>query len=331
MTRALSLSANYERQNYRDSGIGSTYFVGATYSINRQLNLNVNASRSFGTTLLGRVDSIFATLTFTGDRNTSVAASYQNVAGQSSPVISVQHPAPLGNGVGYSATASGGPVRSLTGQVIANAPFGQYTFDYGTATGSTFSTGLTLAGSLVTMGHGVLFARPILDGFALVETSGANPLNIQLENQDIATARAGGSVIIPNLTPNFANHISATDPKAPINSSLDQTEFIVAPAVGSGVRVRFQADTFQAFEGSVVVGRDGGTLVPAYGQLTLTHGTAHQRSDLGANGEFYFENLAPGTYDGVAQYREGECTLRVEVPASKEISVDLGSLACAAR
>ena len=331
VTHALSLSGNYERQNFRDSGIGSTMFIGASYSISRDLNLNVNVSRSFGTTIIGRADSLFATLTYTGAHNTSLSGSYQNTAGQSSPVVSVQRPAPLGNGVGYTVNLTGGEVRSVVGEVIANAPFGQYTLDYGTASGSAFSTGLTLAGSFVTMGHGVSLGRPILDGYALVDTSGANRLDVQLENQTVATARGGGRVVVPILTPNYANRVTASDPAAPINSSLDHDEFIVAPAVKSGVRVRFNASTFQAFEGRVSVDRAGATLVPAYGQLTLTSAGKQYRSDLGENGEFYFEDLPRGPYDGIAEYREGTCSLHVDISQSKEIKVDLGVLSCAAR
>ena len=331
VTRNISLSGTYSRQNYRDSGVGSNESIGLTYALSQQLNLNINASRSFGQSVNGRVDSIYATLTFTGSRRTSVAATYQNSAGIASPILTVQHALPTGDGIGYNVNLTGGPVRSATGEVIANVPFGQYTVDYGTATDAQPATVVTLAGSLVTMGHGVFFGRPVLDGFALVETTGPDRLNVLLENLDVASARPGGHVVLPNLTSNFANRISVSDPNAAINSTIERDEFLVAPAVQSGVRVRIKAAKFQAFQGSIAVTLDGKAIVPAYGQVTITTAGKSYRSDLGENGEFYFEDLPAGAYDGHAEYKDGTCTLSLSIPQSPGITVDLGSIACVAR
>lgn len=331
VTHNISLSGSYGRQNYRDSGVGSNFSVGLTYALSRRLNLNINASRSFGQSVNGRVDSIYATLTFTGDKRTSVSATYQNTAGVTTPLLTVQHALPTGDGIGYNLNLIGGPDPSLTGQVVTNLPFGQYTFDYGTASGSTAASVVTLAGSLVTMGHGVFFGRPVLDGFALVETTGSDRLDVQLENLFVAVARGSAHVVLPNLTPNFANIIAVSDPNAAINSTIERDEFLVAPAVQSGVRVRIKAAKFQAFEGSIAVMLDGQTIVPAYGQVTITNGGKSYRSDLGENGEFYFEDLPAGTYDGHAEYKEGACTLSTRIPESPGITVDLGSIACVAR
>ena len=45
-------------------------------------------------------------------------------------------------------------------------------------------------------------------------------------------------------------------------------------------------------------------------------------------GEFYLENLRPGTYDVTFEFEGRKCSIALKVPESEETIVDLGGIAC---
>ena len=46
------------------------------------------------------------------------------------------------------------------------------------------------------------------------------------------------------------------------------------------------------------------------------------------DGEFYVEDLPPGTYEATIDSRESVCRFRLTVPAGSAAVVDLGSIVC---
>jgi outer membrane usher protein len=80
--------------------------------------------------------------------------------------------------------------------------------------------------------------------------------------------------------------------------------------------------------GSVVMDLAGRRVVPAYGQLTVRVGLNDLVSPLGRDGEFYFENLAPGRYAATAEAEAGTCQFAIDVPAAGTAFVDAGRAHC---
>lgn len=68
--------------------------------------------------------------------------------------------------------------------------------------------------------------------------------------------------------------------------------------------------------------------IPAYGQLVVTANGKQFDSPIGKQGEFYLENLAPGRYSALVQYREQACNFAVDVPDIDALEIKLGTLKC---
>jgi outer membrane usher protein len=49
---------------------------------------------------------------------------------------------------------------------------------------------------------------------------------------------------------------------------------------------------------------------------------------IGRDGEFYVENISPGTYPATISYRGEECNFDLVVPASDQMFIDVGEVTC---
>jgi hypothetical protein len=71
-------------------------------------------------------------------------------------------------------------------------------------------------------------------------------------------------------------------------------------------------------------------IIPAFGELRIGVQTQHYSSPIGRQGEFYFENIAPGEYSTVIKYADGECDSVLEVPSYTSRVMSLGVVTCIA-
>ena len=75
----------------------------------------------------------------------------------------------------------------------------------------------------------------------------------------------------------------------------------------------------------------GTALVPDVeylGQLSATVDKKKTLSPLDEAGNFYLENVPPGTYSAEVQYEAGVCTLQLEVSATSMALVNIGTITC---
>jgi outer membrane usher protein len=72
----------------------------------------------------------------------------------------------------------------------------------------------------------------------------------------------------------------------------------------------------------------GTSVIPAYGQITVTSEGKEVISPLGKSGEFYLENLTVGRYPAKIDYKQGVCAFVLEIPVSEGPFVNLGTLRC---
>ena len=80
----------------------------------------------------------------------------------------------------------------------------------------------------------------------------------------------------------------------------------------------------------LVVEVSGKSLIPAYGQVTVTTENTSVMSPLGKGGEFYLENLTAGKYQAKVEYKEGVCQFVLDIPVADAPFVNLGTLRCVA-
>jgi outer membrane usher protein len=208
--------------------------------------------------------------------------------------------------------------------------YGDASVEYAAGGDTRFSDAISVAGGLALIGGGVYPTRPITGSFALVDVPGLSGARVYLDNQDIGKTDAHGKLLVPGLLPNYGNVIRIDDAAAPMNTSIQTEQRLIAPPSKGAAIVRFEAQRLVALTGSLTVRRNGKTIVPSYGELQIAGGTYTNRSDIGQNGEFYLENVPAGSYQAHVLFAQGECIFRLHVPESQAVLTRLGTLQCGA-
>jgi outer membrane usher protein len=148
-------------------------------------------------------------------------------------------------------------------------------------------------------------------------------------NQDVGTTNGSGDLLIPSLIPYYGNRIGIADRDVPIDYEIGSVERTVATPYRGGAVVGFTVKRITTVTGRVLIVEPGRERVPSYGELTVTgpDGKA-QVSPIGGDGAFYLENLPPGSYPAVVEYKEAVCRFTLVAPASESAFVNLGTMRC---
>ena len=135
-------------------------------------------------------------------------------------------------------------------------------------------------------------------------------------------------MLVPNLLPYYANRLAISDQDVPLDHEVEQVERDVAPPYRGGALVVFRAAARQTLTGTVTLQDGSRVIVPAFGEMTVIVDGRTVSSPIGRDGEFYFENLAPGRHQVTVAYKNLTCRVAMDVPASKAASIQLGALRC---
>lgn len=144
-----------------------------------------------------------------------------------------------------------------------------------------------LRGSIATMGGGVFLSNWIDDGFAVIRT-GAAGVEVSHDNRPAGLTDARGMLLVPTLRSYQKNKITVDPSNLPIDSEIETTREVVAPADRAGVLVDFKVrnDTASAL---VVFTRPGGESVPPGAIGRLGNGVEFV---VGYDGEAFIRDLA---------------------------------------
>jgi outer membrane usher protein FimD/PapC len=102
----------------------------------------------------------------------------------------------------------------------------------------------------------------------------------------------------------------------------------VSPPLRSGSVIRFEARKYRAVTGKLGV-RLGGKIRPVeYHEIRTMVSGKELSFPTGKGGEFYLENLPPGTYEAAFGFEGRKCAVALKIPDSEETIVDLGEIDC---
>jgi outer membrane usher protein len=234
---------------------------------------------------------------------------------------------PTTSGYGYRMRAVAGEESRAEATLLGQTRFGRY------EVAQEFSDGArdvraSANGGVVLIGGGVHAVRPVVDSFALVKVPDVPGVRTYLNNHEIGRTNGKGELLVSNMLPYYANRISIADDDVPMDRAIDKVEQGIAPPYRGGAVVTFGARAVQAIIGSVTMTSGGKTVVPAYGELSVTVKGQTFESPIGSQGQFYLENVPAGRYRALVQFNGQRCTFAMEVPARKSSMVKLGAARC---
>ncbi len=321
LTERLSLTPSIVYYDFRDAGRSWEASLVGMLQLWDGLNLQVSASRSYFVRTSASNDLYVALNWSFGSTISTVFSDTQMGEG-----VRISKGLPLGPGYGYQVQAQTGPSPQGFGQFQYNGNHGYFEFDESNVGGSNFAD-LTLAGGLVTIGGDLFATRPIEDSYALLRVAGVEGVTGYLSNQPMGRTDSNGNLLVPDLLSYYGNYLSINDRDIPVNYSVGATHLSVATPYRGGAVVNFAVSRRQAFMGRLKISRAGKLEIPSFGELYVT-APGKPSSPIGRRGEFYLENLSPGSYPAAVRYWAGECRMTLPIPESTADLVKLGELTC---
>jgi outer membrane usher protein len=168
----------------------------------------------------------------------------------------------------------------------------------------------------------------VQDSYALIRVPGVGGVHGTMSNQVMGTTDGKGDLLIPSLLHYYGNRIGIDDRDIPLDHDIGATERVIAPPYRGGVVVSFPVRRVQSVSGTVVIEDQGVTTLPTYGQIVVLVDQQRAVSPLDEAGNFYLENVPPGSYSAEVQYAAGVCTLPLDVPAVSAALVNVGTIRC---
>ena len=282
-------------------------------------------------------DQFFLGLTWSPGRDLAVSANYQREEGADTETLQIQKNPPIGEGYGFRGTVERKDLPQESATTVD--PYFQYNGKYGIYTAEylgRFRDGgkheetyrISAAGGVAYAGGAFGASRPITDSFGIVTVDGLEGVRVYRNNQEIGRTDARGRVLLPGLTSYYENQVSINDRDIPIEYSLSEVVKYVSPPLRSGSLIHFEAKRVQAITGTLAALSDGKVDAVEYHEVRMKVGDTELSFPTGKGGEFYLENVRPGTYEA-SFVREGKpCFIPLIIPESNELIVDLGRLVC---
>jgi len=282
-------------------------------------------------------NAVFVGLAYYPGRDITASYLHQDRAGSHSDTLQMGKNAPVGEGWGYRVAldnqrSASTDMNSVSPYLQYNGKYGIYTADYRSqsveAAGRSASYQVSAAGAVGYVGGAFGFSRPLYDSFGRVKVGEIESVRVSQNNQVIGKTDSSGELFVPNLGSYIDNQISINDNDIPIEYAISEKEKYVSPPLRSGSLIKFEVTRIQAFGGMLKIRVDGETKPVEYYEITL-HGDGKPLVfPTGKGGEFYLENLKPGTYPATFGYAGKICAFDLAIPESKEMIVELGEVVC---
>ncbi len=313
--------------------IAAQLLAGVTLKRRHGLFITLSAERDTGSIVGIAVPRTAAQWTFgiqaslqtSGSSNLTVGA---NAGATASTTMALSKSAPTGPGFGYQLAATAGNDRSAAMQFAYQTQYGNAQL-LTTAGQGADATTMTVAGGLVAFRQGVFFTQPVSGAYSLVTVPGFAGLPVFFNNQFAGRTDGRDAMVLPYLSPYYDNQIRIDDLRGRLDLAEDSSVNTVRPKTLSGVVSQFTIRHFHAYAGHIVIERNGEPLVPSLGRVTFNRaGQAHQY-DLGREGQFYVEDLEPGSYAATVETGTGlTCAFSVTLPADASPVTPVGTRYC---
>lgn len=310
----------------------------ATVAYSRTIGRNVSVQGSFRNVREGEtVNEFMLGVNYYPGGDLSLNAGYREADGVRTETVQARKNLPAGEGWGYGASVERMDSTAFSSTLVNpsvqyNARFGSYAAEYrgeridGGAASSLVR--LSAYGGVAVVGKTMGFSRPITDSFGLVSVGNLEGIRVYQNNQEMGHTDGRGKLFLPSLGSYYENQVSIADKDVPIEYSLREVLKVVSPPLRSGSLIPFEVKRFQAVTGTLGVQRDGEWKPAEYAEIRVPAEGKEITFPTGKGGEFYVEDLGPGTHPAYVGQEGRRCHFRMMVPATDDTIVDLGRLTC---
>jgi outer membrane usher protein len=242
--------------------------------------------------------------------------------------VRLQKSLPTGSGFGFRIEAQNyGDQDDFEGIVQYQSRYGIYEAGYSHLADDDIY-GLSSAGGIGYIDRSIFFSRPINDSFAKVKVDGLKGVRVYHYGNEIGSTDGNGDVILPSLQSFHYNRIDIEGKDIPINYSIPLLTKHISPPYRSGSLVAFDVKKIQAVTGTVFITEEETKIPVDSGVMLIQTEDRPMEGLIGRDGEFYVENISPGTYPATISYRGEECNFDLVVPASDQMFIDVGEVTC---
>lgn len=282
-------------------------------------------------------NEVFVGLIYFLDKDYSVAANLRRAPSNHSEQVQLTKNQPVGEGLGYILTAdrasSTGTSSQASSRVQYNAPAAILQGEVGQrreAGQTTRNSRVSLSGGLAYVDGQLAVGRPITESFGIVKVGEIPGVAVAVNGQPIGRTNANGTVFVPTLAPYFDNDVSIAPGDIPIEYAIPSMVKRISPSLKGGAVIDFGVTRIQAFTGHLKFKQDGLTNAVELQEISVSAEGRKLTLQTGRGGEFYIENLKPGSYAATAAAAGKPCLFELVIPRSDETFVDLGEFVCEA-
>lgn len=339
----LDVGANFSLRRLGSLAVGygvARDFEGEDrHRVSAALSSQLANSVSFSTTVRQIWDErsafeVFVGLTWRRNRE-AFSARYENHDSKGATTLEVSRNQPEGQGYGYRAQARrDGDRDSLSLDAQYNGPYGVYRTDvsgYETDGDWWGNATLSAAGSLTVVGGDVSLGRPVRESFGLVQVAGLTGVRVYRNNQDIGRTDDRGTLVLPALNSFYENQIRIEEKDIPMNFTVPTLVKYISPAYRQGQIVAFDLRRFQAVSGFLQMQNGKGPQPLEYGMGRLLVDGKELLFPTGKDGEFYLENIPPGSHEATYRRNGTVASCEIVVPESQELALELEIITCVIR
>ena len=330
-----SLSLQYHHMAMRDLGWNHDLALRWSRAFMRRLYVYTEFGNGYSRDFPVEYRTFVGVSYSVAERTTAAASHSDHVGGQSgrgeNSQATVQHSLPVGSGYGYRVAVAQGDNALNDAVAQYQGSHGRVEAEYQHESFDTSERGhasVTATGGLVVMGGRAFLTRPVQDSFAMIRVPGVEGVHGLMSNQIVGTTDSKGDLLIPSLLSYYGNRIGIDDKDIPLDHEIGTTELTIAPPYRGGAIVSFPVRRVLAVAGTVIVEEGGKGTPPAYGQIGVTIDNHEMTSPFDEAGNFYLENVPPGSYAAEVQYATGVCTFQLVVQASGTSLAHVGTVRC---
>ena len=328
-----TFTATATRSEFEDDSRQTSYTL--RYSISPSARWNIDATFGRVSGQAGAASGVAAAISvnyFFGDRTTATARVQRTPGNGTEYDLELARTAPIGPGFGYRVDMQrSAGVGQLRPQVQLNTDVQEYTVGMSRSFGggvSETAAEASIAGAFAYVGGIGRFTRPIYDSFAMIKAGGLEGVDVRQNSQDAGRSGRDGTLLASTVGSYVESRFTLDANTVPIDTIIGENMVTVVPALRGGVLVDFALRPQRALSGILML-RQGREDRPLGGiDAVLASETNQLQLFTAADGGFYIEDAAPGSYRAEIRAEGGSCRVTMDVAAEARMPLNVGKVYC---